>query len=202
LFAPLARLYLHENLPELEALLLSQGFCAKVEIGFLAFPVGELQPVEQISLRRVDSDTDWKTKLRIHFHEDVGSDGYQNQAEDWNEIMFRKCQTGFKQSFLIYYQGLAVGTIGIVEAPGIRRVKNLFVMPKYRGLGLAASAVRVLLRDASSRSIPTMGVFGIEGSSGCAVYQSCGFQPATRQVEYTKHLDRDRRSRIAPRNPR
>jgi GNAT superfamily N-acetyltransferase len=200
--APMARVYLHENSPELATALLSQGFHAKVEIGFLASPSEDSQATEKASIHQVVSEDDWRTKLEIHRREDVGSDGYRNQAEDWNEIMFRKCQTGFKQSFLIQYRGVAVGSIGVVEAPGIRRVKNLFVVPEYRGLGLAASAVKLLLRNAWRQSIPSMGVFGIEGTSGCAVYRSCEFRPSTQQVEYTKRLGGNRRKSAAPRNPR
>lgn len=200
--APLARFYLSENTPKLEAFLLSQGFHTKTEIGYLASPTNGSRPVNDVSLRRVITDNDWQVKLMVHGQEDVGSDGYRNQAADWKEIINRKCQTGFKQTFLILYQGLPAGSIGIVEAPGMRRVKNLFVIPKYRGLGVAAAAVNLLLEEAAQQSIPVVGVFGIKGSSGCAVYESCGFQPATRQVEYTKPLDRNRRNHKVPRHPR
>jgi GNAT superfamily N-acetyltransferase len=200
--APMARLYLHENSTELEASLLSHGFQAKVEIGFIVSPTDERQPIVEVALHRVTSDEDWKMKLSIHRQEDVGSDGYRNRAEEWIEMMYRKCRTGFKETFLILYRGVAVGTIGIVDAPGISRVKNLFIVPEYRGLGLAASAVKLLLRNAARKSIPTMGVFGIEGSTGCSVYRSCGFEAATRQVEYTKRLGDMQRTPKARRNPR
>lgn len=199
---PIARLYLHENSSELEEQLLMQGFLANVEIGFLATSTDKFQLTEGVDLHRVVSEEDWQCKLNVHRREDIGSDGYRNQAEDWNELMFRKCKTGFKNTFLIRYREVPVGTIGIIDSPGIRRLKNLFVVPEYRGLGLAASAVKLLLRDAARQSIPIVGVFGIDGSSGCSVYRSCGFEPATRQVEYSKRLKGNRLIRRTPKNPR
>ena len=200
--APLARLYLHENSSILRAELLAQGYQAKTEIGFLTSPRSNVRSLENVSLTRVVSDRDWLEKLEVHRLEDVGSDGYRNRAEDWTEVMRRKCVTGLKDTFLIRYNGVAVGTIGIVDSLGLRRIKNLFVAPKYRGFGFAASAVNLLLAEAANESVATVGVFGIEGSSGCAVYKSCGFQPATQQVEYTKRLETSASQQRDLRRPR
>lgn len=199
--ARLARCYVQHAADDLVTAMSRFGYHAKVEAGFLIAPHLAAPAARDVALRPVVTSRDWDDKLAVHQLEDIGSDGYRNQALDWNELMRRKNAAGCKKSFLIEVAGNVAGAIAVVEMPGLLRLKNLFVLPAFRGRGVAEAAVRAVLAQAVELGVAIVGVFGIAGSTGYALYERCGFRAVNHQTEFTRPLEM--RSRAArPRQPR
>ena len=181
------RIYLQDDPPALKALLRQRGYDSTSEIGFLKEPPQRL-PSGACSFEPVSSAREWAAKLQLHQACPMGPDGYPAPAEAWVDLEYRKTEAGYMEPFLARHDGRVCGTVSVAPATNLLRLKNIVVHPDFRGDGVGTQLVHHVLREARARGYPVVGVFGVEGSPGAALYRSCGFEAVTTQVEWQRDL--------------
>jgi len=195
--AVMARVYLGPRPPgpaPLPAALAAAGHRRRVEIGYLA-PAATAAGSDGVTLRRVDDEAGWEEKHKLHAGSEVASDGHVSPAGDWVELERRKCATGGMEAFLIESRGEVCGAVGTLTMAdqGLLRAKNVFVRPESRRRGIASATIRALCARARSQGLDAVGIFGVEGNPGNAVYMSLAMTPTVRQMEWSLPLDPGRR---------
>lgn len=182
------RIYVGSSPEFARAALLQRGYEERIEIGFVARSANMPLPKSDVILREVVSDQDWAAKL--HLHEDAmdGPDGYTNQAASWVQMERRKFLTGGMQCYLVEQDHRIVGTVGAIDFGPILRLKNLVIAPGFRRRGLGLAAVHQLKLLASREPNRRLGLFGIVGEPGIALYRNAGLREINRQFEWSRSL--------------
>lgn len=187
----MVRVYLLTFPSRLDDALAAAGLRSRTEIGYLAY--GQMlagRHRSDVSLRRIAGDAAWETKRKLHAQSTVASDGHASVSEDWVELERRKSDTGKMQAFFIEVDGEVCGSVATLESETLIRAKNVFVHPERRREGIAAQAIRLLAQRAEELGKEAIGIFGVEGNPGNAVYQHLGMTPAVRQFEWSRVLVR------------
>jgi ribosomal protein S18 acetylase RimI-like enzyme len=141
-----------------------------------------------VSLEEVCNEEDWQAKEQFHHQTPMGSDGYPCAAHEWTRLERAKCDSGSMRCYFVKLNGDVCGTIGTMDLDGLIRIKNIVVHPTYRRQGIGLETVRAILELARQSGAEEVGVFGIEGAAGSALYERAGFTIGTSQVEWTRSL--------------
>jgi GNAT superfamily N-acetyltransferase len=181
---PLARIYLDDRHPTLDALLTVRGFVDRDELA-LAGPEVHA-PTDGATLRRIVDERGWSEKCRLHELDAVRPDGHQTAAQDW--VALERAKAAGMESFLLEVGGETVGAVGAVRLPGILRMKNVLVHPEHRRKGLGATMLAHLADLARKEGRWGVCIFAVEGSAGERLYRSVGLQVVGRQVEWSRAL--------------
>jgi GNAT superfamily N-acetyltransferase len=182
-----SRIYLSPPHDALEQALATAGYCRRVELAFVSMGAPSTQ-VSGVRLRPVRSQEDWRLKAGLHSQHAAGSDGYHHDPARWVALMRKKAATGFKEPYLIEQGDRVVGEVALMDMEHLVRLKNLFILPEARGLGLGAAAVALAWGEAGRRGKGAIGVLGIEGSAGARLYHRCGLRPGSQLTEWSRRL--------------
>jgi GNAT superfamily N-acetyltransferase len=142
----------------------------------------------EVSLRAVRSERDWSLKLLLHQVTSEYPDGHSSPAQTWLEMERRKCEAGYMQPFLIYYQDQVCGSVNLALSERLGRLKNLVVHPLWRRKGIGVQAARIIARQAWELGKAAAGCFAIDDAPSLTLYQSAGYLPVTKQFEWFKTL--------------
>ncbi|HUQ63712.1 MAG TPA: GNAT family N-acetyltransferase [Acidimicrobiales bacterium] len=184
-----ARVYLVDPDTGLDGALVGQGFQKRLEIGYVSVrPLGSGRT--DIVLRPMDGEQDWEAKRKLHAGSDTAADGHDASPEDWVDLEHRKCTTGGMQAFLVEAEGEVCGAVAVLDVSGVLRAKNLFVHPDRRREGIAGGVLRALSQEAARLGREAVGVFGVPGNPGDAVYRRLGMDPVVSQFEWCRSLSR------------
>lgn len=193
---PLSRLYIEDD-RDLDELLLRRGYRSRTELGFLyplsaGFSITSSLGADRVSLQPVFANDDWEVKEALHGDTVMGPDGYPCDAKQWVQLERTKCFAGAMHCYLIRTAaGELCGAIGTMRAGSVLRIKNVVVHPQFRGQGMGLAALGALFGVARQLGLSALGVFGIEGEPGSALYRRAGFHVETHQVEWTKSLEEE-----------
>ena len=182
---PQARLYEQRPDPLLAPALFRRGYRPRTELGLVHAGLPARAPAG-ITLRSVTTEDDWATKLAMHADCPMAPDGHASVASLWVEMERRKARAGDLQPLLIMEDGDVCGAVGFIECSWLLRIKNLVVHPAHRRRSVATRAVRALCAMAASMGKSATGVFAVPDSAGHRVYEDCGFDVVTRQIEWQK----------------
>lgn len=182
-----ARVYVQEVAGPLIDALVAAGFRRRVEIGYLA-PASRSAHEGVVELRAIKGEDDWEAKRKLHAGADVAADGHATAAEDWVELEQRKSEGGQMTPYFIEVDGDVCGGVSTLEVGGVLRAKNVFVHPDRRRTGIATATMHLLSRRAAEMGKDALGIFGVPGNPGNAVYVRLGMEPAVRQYEWTLRL--------------
>ncbi|HEX8771576.1 MAG TPA: GNAT family N-acetyltransferase [Acidimicrobiales bacterium] len=182
-----ARIYLVAPDARFDEALAGAGFVKRLEIGYAA--VGAVTTGRtDVVLRPVDGELGWEVKRKLHAGSETAADGHDSPSDDWVELERRKCATGGMAAFLVEADGDVCGAVATLELPAMIRAKNLFVHPGRRREGIAAGAMGALSHEAAARGKEAVGIFGVPGNLGDAVYRRLGMKPVVSQFEWSRSL--------------
>jgi hypothetical protein len=182
-----ARIYLVEPDARFDEALARAGFVKRLEIGYAADAVVTTGRTD-IVLRPVDGELGWEVKRKLHVGSETAADGHEAPSDDWVELERRKCATGDMAAFLVEVDGDVCGAVATLECPGMIRAKNLFVHPGRRREGIAGGVMGALSHEAAARGTEAVGIFGVPGNLGDAVYRRLGMEPVVSQFEWSRAL--------------
>jgi GNAT superfamily N-acetyltransferase len=187
---PLARLYLDENSPLQPALRL-RGYEARAEIGYVLPVTTDQRATSEIRLHLVTNEADWQAKKALHETMELGPDGHGNLAAQWVLLERNKSDSGSLRCYLILRDGEVCGAVGSMRCGPLLRIKNFVIHPNFQRQGIGRKAIKQFAELATAARLEALGVFGIEGGQGSALYEREGFRQAIRQVEWSKTLTTD-----------
>jgi hypothetical protein len=185
----LVRIYLQQPAPALERILRASGYRRRVEVAFLS-PPSDPPGEEIVRFRELAGPRDWTLKERLHARLDSerGPDDYPNPAALWVEMVKRKCAAGQKRTFFLEVDGDICGLTGTIEMPNLLRLKNLVILPEFRRQGLGLQTVFSAWRLAAGEGMQ-LGLFGIDGEAGAAMYRRAGLTECGEQAEWIRSLE-------------
>lgn len=182
--AKLCRIYLDDRHGRADDILGSAGYVARDELVFVdSVPAAAIG----LTLRRVESDTDWARKLRFHQSADRTPDGHDNAAADWVELERRKCRAGM-EAYLAELDGEVVGAVGAIRCDGFVRTKNLVVAPDRRRRGVGRAMLGAIDALARGRGLSQQCVLAVKGEEGELLYRAVGMTMIGFQVEWSKPI--------------
>ena len=182
--AATARVYLEDRHDRVDALFRSAGYVDREELIF----AGSFEaPGPELTLKRVESETDWDRKLRLHQLIATPPDGHPTSASDWVALERRKCEAGM-EAYLVERDGETVGAIGALRGDGVLRLKNIVVHPAYRRQGIGLAMLGHLGTTGASRGISDHIVFAVRGEIGELLYRAAGMGEIGSVVEWSKSL--------------
>jgi GNAT superfamily N-acetyltransferase len=183
-----ARVYLDEPVPALESALADAGFAPRLEIGYTT-----RGPIDggrtDVVLRPIAGEPDWELKHKLHAGSDTAADGHVALAEEWVELERRKCGVDRMKPLLVEVGGDVCGAVATFDVGDLVRAKNLFVHPDHRREGNASGVMRALAAQAADTGKQAVGIFGVPGNPGDAVYQRLAMVPVLHQFEWSLDLD-------------
>lgn len=183
----MARIYLGEPDARFDEALARAGFVKRLEIGYAA--VGAVMRGRTgVVLRPIDGELGWEVKRKLHAGSETAADGHDSPSDDWVELERRKCATGDMAAFLVEVDGDVCGAVATLDLPGMVRAKNLFVHPSRRREGIAGGVMRMLSHETAARGKEVVGIFGVPGNLGDAVYRRLGMDPVVSQFEWSRSL--------------
>jgi GNAT superfamily N-acetyltransferase len=182
-----ARIYLMEPDSGLDDALARAGFVKRLEIGYAAVGVVTAGRAD-VGLRAVAGELDWEAKRKVHAGSQTAADGHDSPADDWVELERRKCATGEMRAFLVEVDGEVCGAVATIDVPGVVRAKNLFVHATRRREGIGAGVIRALSGTAAGEGKAAVGIFGVPGNAGDALYRRLGMDPVVSQFEWSRPL--------------
>lgn len=188
---PHARLYQQCPDDALQQELVRNGYRPAEEIALLnAFTNRpcETHPAPPIRLVLVQSEQDWKDKLKLHQDIPRGPDNHASQAGHWLQMERAKCEAGFMQPFLILRGEEIAGAVNFAAFGNLGRLKNLVVHPAYRRQGVGAEAASQIAEMARERGKSAAGCFAMAGGQSVNLYRTAGYVPVARQIEWYKEL--------------
>ncbi len=182
--ADLARIYLDARGTPADKMLHAAGYAARDELVF-THCLPDRDP--RLTLRPVETDSDWERKLRFHTASQASPDGHGNSPSDWVAVERRKCACGM-EAFLAEIDGETVGAIGLVAGDGLMRLKNLVVHPRHRrrsnGLDMLSQAAAL----GRTRGLREQCTLAVSGDAGELLYRAAGMQVVGIQVEWSKPI--------------
>ncbi len=143
---------------------------------------------KETQLRPVCSETGWSLKLSLHRDTSQDPDGHSSPAESWLDMERRKCEAGYMEPFLIYYQDQPCGSVNLSLSDRLGRLKNLVIHPQWRRMGIGVEAARLIACLSQDHGKEAAGCFAINDKPSLALYKSAGYEPVTRQIEWFKTL--------------
>ena len=132
------------------------------------------------------TDADWEAKARVHEAGDIGPDGHATSPDCWVEMERRKSSGSSLQFFLVRYGDDFCGSVGVDEVGSVLRLKNIVIHSDWRRRGIGSGVVRRLGEMAQTRGRIGMGVFGVPGRPGGALYQRLRLEPIVTQYEWLR----------------
>jgi len=182
--ANLCRIYLDRRHERADDVLIRAGYVARDELVFMdSVPV----PSIDLTLRPVESDTDWTKKLLFHEAADQTPDGHDNVAADWVELERRKCRDGM-EAYLAELDGEVVGAVGAIWCGGFVRTKNLLVAPNRRRRGIGRGMLGGIAALSHQRGVSEQCVLAVSGEQGELLYRAVGMAMIGFQVEWSKPI--------------
>jgi len=183
--APVARFYLHQQIPDLEGTLESMGYQRRSELVLLEPP--NLTVPKSVVLRPVQTAEDWEEKRIIHLESHETPDGHDSPGQHWFELEKRKSESGQMQPYLITRDGHVMGTVASMQVGNLIRLKNLVIRPSCRRMGAGVGATQALV-DMAHTLGKILGLFAVPGGGGHLTYLKAGLIPYGFQIELTKDL--------------
>jgi ribosomal protein S18 acetylase RimI-like enzyme len=186
-----ARFYQQYPDEKLEQSFTQHGYRPVVEIALLnTFDTSteDKNVTGEVELHPVHSEKHWSLKLSLHRDTPEDPDGHSSPALDWLDMERRKCEAGYMEPFLIYFQGQPCGAVNLAISERLGRLKNLVIHPEWRRRGIGEEAARLITGLAQHRGKAAAGCFAINDEPSLALYQSAGYVPVTRQIEWYKKL--------------
>ena len=180
------RIYLTTVWPALEAILKGAGYDARGEIGLLLRDPERLSEAADVTLYPITTDADWRAKAAVHKSGDVGPDGHTTPPDCWVEMEQRKSSDSSLKFFLVKSGDEVCGSVGVDEIGSILRLKNIVIHSDWRRRGIGSGVVRRLGEIAQARGKVGMGVFGVPGRPGGALYQRLRLEPIVTQYEWMR----------------
>lgn len=183
--AGLLRIYCQDPGVALCRRLVSEGFTRRSEIGFVTDR--RLQSARaDVRLRPVDDDAGWKEKVDLHLEADLASDGHGGATDGFVALERAKCDTGAMTAFLIEVDGEVAGAVATLTQGSLLRVKNLYITPGFRGRGVGAAVLPLAGDLMAERGLGGMGMFGVAGTRGSALYTAAGLRPVAELIEWSR----------------
>jgi GNAT superfamily N-acetyltransferase len=182
-----ARIYLDDAVPGLDEALAGAGFQRRLEIGYATRGIVDGGRADVV-LRPIVGEVDWELKHKLHAGSETAADGHAAPAEEWVELERRKCGPGAMTPFLAEVGGDVCGAVATLDAGPLLRAKNLFVHPDRRREGIASGVMRALSRHAGDAGKEAVGIFGVPGNPGDALYRRLGLVPVAHQLEWALDL--------------
>jgi GNAT superfamily N-acetyltransferase len=181
------RIYLHTQVPTLEAILRANDYRPRTELAFGRFSAPQESPTG-LRLKRVVSEAVWGDKLSLHEAAHAASerapDGHAFDAKTWLDLERAKSRAG-ELVYLLAYMGVTpCATIGLAVVGSVLRIKNVLVHPHWRHRGIATRLFSCAGALAGSRQL-ALGVLAVEGGAGEALYRRAGFDVWASLFEWT-----------------
>jgi GNAT superfamily N-acetyltransferase len=204
--ASLLRFYTRAVDANVQDKLLAAGLHASPEYAFVRSAAeGQREPPRRptlpLEIRPVRSEVDWEAKAGLAASMVLSPDGKACVSADWTNLERRKCASGYMDMWLVEVDGVACGAFGLAGAGRLLRLKNLVVHPSVRRIGIGAAIICFALEQARARSFPWVGVYGLPGHAGSALYGRAEFQFIGEQIEWTRRIATERvKSRMRPEN--
>ena len=140
---------------------------------------------EEVSVDRLNASSD-PIKTALFESDEKRPDGKPSLAADFVLMERAKIEAGYMRGYLIAYRGMAAGCFGIsLDQPGLVRLKNLFLAPRYRGRGLARLAIRFAANLGVRNERHMLGAFAIKAHGTQKLYEGCGLHVVGSQTEMT-----------------
>jgi GNAT superfamily N-acetyltransferase len=182
-----ARIYLMEPHTAIDEALTDAGFRARLEVGYASRTV--ITGVRSdVALAPIADERGWETKRKLHAGSEKAADGHRAPADDWVDLERRKCGATAMRAFLITVDGEVCGAVATIDGGSVLRGKNLFVHPHRWRQGIASAVMGVLSRLAQDEGKEAVGIFGVPGNVGDAVYRRLSMDPAVSQFEWSMAL--------------
>lgn len=183
--ARLLRIYCQEPGEALSGRLHDEGFTKRSEIGFVTTePLASGR--EDVGLRPVEGDAGWKEKMDLHGEADLASDGHGGAADGFAALERARCATGAMSAFLIEVDGEVAGAVATLTQGRLLRVKNLYIAPGFRGRGVGATVLHRAGELVAERGLDAMGIIGVAGTRGSALYMAAGLTPVAELIEWSR----------------
>lgn len=182
--AGLARIYLDGPHAGAGKVLQCAGYAPRDELVFVG---SQIDPPSGMTLRRVESDGDWRRKLEFHELAQATPDGHRNNAAQWVELERRKCAAGMV-AYLAEVGGRVVGAVGAVEGEQLLRIKNLVVHPSHRGCGLGRAMLGAMAGIGRAKCMAHHCTMAVKGDDGERFYHAIGMEMIGLQVEWSKPI--------------
>jgi GNAT superfamily N-acetyltransferase len=184
-----ARFYQQYPDSRLEQCFIQRGYRAVEEIALLnTFNTCIDVEDEEIQLRPVCSEGDWSLKLSLHHETAEDPDGHCSSAVSWLDMERRKCEAGYMEPFLIYSHDEPCGAVNFSLSKQLGRLKNLVIHPQWRRKGIGVEAAKLIACMARDHGKAAAGCFAIDNAPSLALYQSAGYVPVSKQIEWFKAL--------------
>ncbi|MGQ0740795.1 MAG: GNAT family N-acetyltransferase, partial [Alphaproteobacteria bacterium] len=160
-------------------LLAAKGYARRTEIISVRPISGSRNvPRHELSVTRIESDEEWKDRLKLQQATDESSDGHTNAPELWVEMERRKCQSGRMEAFLLRRNGEVVAAAGIVSSPpATARLKNVLVHPDHRRKGIGTAAIEIVSAKGGAAAARQIVTFAVAGTIGERLYLKLDFLP-------------------------
>ena len=109
----------------------------------------------------------------------------------WNEAFerdFHKKEWRKRRPNIIKLDGVAIGTMAILEGQGYIEVGRFFILPEYQNRGIGTCLLHRVLRKADKDRAMVRLIF-LNGNPAEALYKRNGFQ-FVKQTEAFRHMER------------
>lgn len=139
-------------------------------------------------LEAVQNEDAWNKKRALY---DLGSkapDGHSLSNGSYCSFERKKCDVKYMKTYLYFVDKEAIGTVSISINEDFARLKNLYLIPSFRGKGYAKDMVLNVINQAKKDGAKYLGVYAIEDSKAHEVYKSCGMIDVLKQIELYKEF--------------
>ncbi len=183
----LARIYLCGQPDDLEETLRQRGYRSSLELGLILTDLPS-QTDPATTLRRIETPADWLLKLRMHGSDRQCPDGHRAEAEDYVALEQRKCAAGYMEAFLVEQEGAVCGALGLAPIGPYCRLKNVFVLPSWRGQGVAKRAVHAAALATARAGRRGLGCLALAEQGKQKMYLNAGYRVVMQQTEWCRCL--------------
>lgn len=157
------------------------------EVLLAARPGAIAPPGRPIELEPIVDDAGWEAKRAVQRADAASPDGHLVDPDRWHAFERDKAQDPSFAPMVVRAEDEVVGSVSLLAAPSIVRVKNLVVSPAWRRQGMAGEILRAI---AARHPEATLGVMAVAGSHGLRAYLRAGADEVGRVDEWTLLLSR------------
>ncbi|CAM3790149.1 GNAT family N-acetyltransferase [Smaragdicoccus niigatensis] len=166
--------------------MVARGYALREELVLVRQPSPERSSIE---LHEVLTEDQWAIKEAVDAASTEKPDGHHGASQQWIELERRKWVTGDVRFFVADLDGHTCGSVGLMTAGSVYRLKNLLVEPAWRRRGIAYEVCIALAGLAADEGF-ALGAFAIAGTAGSRVYRRAGFRRIGSVWELCKEVRR------------
>jgi predicted GNAT family acetyltransferase len=182
-----SRIYLRHYSSNAEHALMARGYRARVELAIALDNAKHASPTT-VAFRAIASDEDWALKTHIHNAMTTAPDGHSVRADDWVAMERLKSEAGYMTPYLVTCDQEVVGAVSAAPWKSVLRLKNVFVHPDWRLLGVGTGIAQQFGPLALQMGKVAAGALVLADATFISMYTNAGYEVVSQLTEWCKEL--------------